>query len=325
MACEPSSPNWVSATSTNLNKELTIGFVGFGEAGFHIAKGFKSAGVSRIFAFDIHRDTPQLGEKIQRRAAETGTRLVGSSGGLAHSAEILFSTVTSDRAKEAAEQTAPFLGSQHIYADLNSVSPALKQAIQAIIESSGGGFVEAAVMSPVPPHGHRAPMLLGGKAAPRFAELMTPYGMRLDVISENVGVAAATKMFRSIIVKGLEALMFECVLAAAPYGADERVFSSLAESFPGIDWQKLANYMVGRVIVHGERRAHEMEEVSETLRSLGIDPIMAEATVRRQAWGGRLGMSSAFGPDGPKTYREVLEALPGLCYRSQQSGGGGNG
>jgi 3-hydroxyisobutyrate dehydrogenase-like beta-hydroxyacid dehydrogenase len=175
-------------------------------------------------------------------------------------------------------------------------------------------------MSPVPPHGHRAPMLLGGRVSAKFAELLTPYGMRLEVISETVGTAAATKMFRSIIVKGLEALMFESVLAAAPYGADERVFASLAESFPGIDWKKLADYMVGRAVLHGERRSHEMEEVSGTLRSLGIDPMMAEATARRQAWAGRLGLSSAFGPDGPKTYREILEALPGLCYRSQHPG-----
>ena len=109
-------------------------------------------------------------------------------------------------------------------------------------------------MSPVPPFAHRSPMLLGGKAAPVFAELMKPFGMRLEVISETVGTAAATKMFRSIIVKGLEALMLECVLAAAPYGADERVFASLSESFPGIDWQQLANYMVNRVANAGRER-----------------------------------------------------------------------
>jgi 3-hydroxyisobutyrate dehydrogenase-like beta-hydroxyacid dehydrogenase len=172
--------------------------------------------------------------------------------------------------------------------------------------------VEAAVMSPVPPHGHRAPMLLGGKAAARFAERMAPFGMKLEVISDNVGTAAATKMFRSIIVKGLEALMFESVLAAGPYGADERVFASLGESFPGIDWKRLADYMVGRVVLHGERRAREMEEVAETLRSVGIDPIMSEAAARRQNWCAQLGIASRFGPGGPKTYREVLEALRGM-------------
>ncbi len=159
-------------------------------------------------------------------------------------------------------------------------------------------------------------MLLGGKAAPAFAQLMAPFGMQMDVISEKVGTAAATKMFRSIIVKGLEALMLECVLAATPYGADERGFASLAESFPGIDWQRMANYMVSRVVVHGERRAREMEEVSETLRALGIEPIMAAAAARRQDWCARLELSSRFGPEGPKTYREAVEAIA-ACTESQ--------
>ena len=79
-------------------------------------------------------------------------------------------------------------------------------------------------------------------------------------------------MFRSIIVKGLEALLTECVLGASRYNADERVFASLAESFPGIQWKQLADYMVGRVVVHGERRAREMEEVAATLREIDIEP-----------------------------------------------------
>src|SRR5215467_5238356 len=288
-----------------MNQELTIGFVGFGEAGSHIAKGLKSAGLTRVFAFDIDLQSA----KVRQNALETGIPLVGSNRELAEAAQIIFSTVTCARAKEAAEQTAPFLKSNHIYADLNSVSPALKQDIDKVISASGAGFVEAAVMSPVPPNGHRSPILLGGKAAPAFVELMTPFGMRLQVVGENVGVASATKMFRSIIVKGLEALMFECVLASVPCGADERVFSSLSESFPGIDWQKLANYMVSRVVIHGERRAREMEEVAETLKSLGIEPVMAEAAARRQDWCARLGISAQFGPDGPKTYREAVNAI----------------
>jgi 3-hydroxyisobutyrate dehydrogenase-like beta-hydroxyacid dehydrogenase len=294
-----------------MKTELSIGFVGFGEAGSHIAKGLKSAGLSRIFAFDI------APEKVRHRAADAAVPLVSSNKELADSAEILFSTVTCARAKEAAEQTASFLTPRHIYADLNSVSPALKQQIDRVISASGAAFVEAAVMSPVPPHGHRSPMLLGGKSAAAFADRMTPFGMRLQVISDKIGTAAATKMFRSIIVKGLEALMLECVLASVPYGADERVFSSLSESFPGIDWQRLANYMVSRVVIHGERRAREMEEVAETLQSLGIEPIMAEAAARRQDWCAQLGISSQFGPDGPKTYREAFEAIA-ACTESHE-------
>ena len=289
---------------------MTIGFVGFGEAGSTIAAGLRSAGCERTVAYDINRHDVSGGPLIERRAAESGTALVDSSADLARESRIILSTVTSNAALDAASQTAPFLTPDHVYADLNSGSPALKQEIGAVIDVTGARFVEVAVMAPVAPYGHRVPMLLGGPAASEFAGMLTPFGMRLEVLATgDIGTAAAVKMCRSIVVKGLEALLCECVLGASRYGADEKVFASLDESFPGVNWKKLADYMVGRVVVHGERRAREMEEVAETLRAIGIDPIMAEATVRRQDWAAELDLKSHFGPEGPRTYREVLDIL----------------
>jgi 3-hydroxyisobutyrate dehydrogenase-like beta-hydroxyacid dehydrogenase len=287
-----------------------LGFVGFGEAAFHLAKGLREAGVKRTVAFDIHIHTPRLGDKIQARAQESGTALVEFSAALAASADVIISAVTADQAVDAAEQTAPYLTSRHIYADLNSVSPRTKQRVSDIVSRSRAGFVEIAVMGPIPPQLHKTPMLIGGAAAPEFQEMFAPYGMRMDVVStDQIGRAAAVKMFRSVIYKGLEALIFECVLGASRYGAEDRVFASLAESFPGIDWKKLADYMVGRVVVHGERRAREMEEVARTLEELGIDPMMAAATARRMDWAADLGLRDTFGGEFPKTYHEVLDAI----------------
>lgn len=291
---------------------IAIGFVGFGEAAFHIAKGLGQPGIARVTAYDINTHTAGLGERIRQRAAETGTHLAETNEELIGSCDIVLSTVTSNQAARAAEQNAPYLRARHLYADLNSVSPALKQSIGRTIEATGAGFVEVAVMAPVPPYGHRVPMLAGGQAAPAFAERMTPFGMRIEIAGPDVGVAAATKMFRSIMVKGMEALITECVLGASRYGAESRVFASLAESFPGIDWPELADYMVGRVVVHGERRAREMEEVADTLRSLDIEPIMAEATARRMEWSARLGLKARFGGEAPRSYRDVLEAIAEL-------------
>ena len=185
----------------------------------------------------------------------------------------------------------------------------MKQGIARTIAASGARFVEIAMMAPVPPYGQKVPILAGGPAASEFAERMTPYGMRIQVIAGEVGTVAATKMFRSIMVKGMEALMTECVLGAGRYGAEQAVFASLTESYPGMDWKTLADYMIGRVVEHGERRAREMEEVAETLRSVGVEPIMAEATARRQDWAAQLGLASHFGPEGPASYREVLEIV----------------
>jgi 3-hydroxyisobutyrate dehydrogenase-like beta-hydroxyacid dehydrogenase len=287
----------------------SIGFVGFGEAGFHLARGLRESGVGRIVAYDIHAHTPGLGEIIRRRAEESGTPLVDSNQELARSADILLSTVTANQAARAAGENAPYLHAHHIYADLNSVSPALKQSIARAITATGARFVEIAMMAPVPPYGHRVPMLAGGDGAPEFIERLSPYGIRAEIVSAEVGVASATKMFRSIMIKGLEALITECVLGASRYGAESRVFASLAESYPGIQWNELADYMIGRVVVHGERRAREMEEVAATLRSLDIEPIMAEAIVRRMDWSADLGLKAMFGGEAPKSYREVVDAV----------------
>jgi 3-hydroxyisobutyrate dehydrogenase-like beta-hydroxyacid dehydrogenase len=291
---------------------VIVGFIGFGEAGSTIAGGLRTAGVDRIVAFDIAADDPRLGPTIQERARRTGTGLVPSPAALAQATELVFSTVTSSSALDAAKQHAAFLEPRHIYADLNSVSPALKQDVDRVVSASGARFVEVAVMAPVLPYGHRVPMLAGGPSAPLFAERVTPLGMRCEVLSGRVGTAAAVKMCRSIVVKGLEALMCECVLGASRYDAGAHVFASLNESFPGIDWQQLADYMVGRVVVHGERRAREMEEVAETLRAIGVEPIMAEATARRQDWSAELDLRSHFGPEGPKTAAEVVEVVARL-------------
>jgi 3-hydroxyisobutyrate dehydrogenase-like beta-hydroxyacid dehydrogenase len=290
-----------------VSKIPRIGFVGFGEAGYHLAKGLRQAGIEDIAAFDI-QDT----ELIRQRAQETRTALQASNAGLAAASDIILSTVTANQAAAAAAQTAPHLEARHLYADLNSVSPGLKQSLAKTIEASGARFVEVAVMSAVPPHGHKVPMLTGGTAAPEFAERLTPFGMQIEVGAAQVGSAAATKMCRSVMIKGIEALLTECVLGATRYGADERVFSSLGESLPGIDWAKLATYMVGRVVMHGERRAREMEEVAETLRSAGVEPIMAQATVRRMDWSAQLGLKARFGGKDPKTYQEFAELVASL-------------
>ncbi len=282
---------------------MRIGFVGFGEAAYHIAKGLRQPGIASIAAFDV-----KVTDQVRQRARETEARLLESNAELAGSCDIMMSAVTADQASHAATQNAPHLTARHIYADLNSVSPGVKQAISRIIEASGARFAEIAMMAPVPPYNHKVPMLAGGEGAKDFVEKLSPFGISAEIVSREVGTAAATKMFRSIIVKGMEALLTECVLGATRYNADERVFASLAESFPNMDWKKLADYMVGRVVVHGERRAREMEEVAATLREIDVDPIMVEAIVRRMDWSVEAGLKQIFHGKAPKSYREVVEA-----------------
>lgn len=287
----------------------TLGFIGFGEAAFWMARGLRREGITRIVAYDLHTSTPGRGELIRQRAEEAGVQLLPRLSAVPPECEIVISAVTAAAARSVGEEAAAHLQPRHLYVDINSVSPAAKKAIGEAVAGSGASFVEAAVMSTVPPLGHGAPMLLCGPGAADFCARMTPLGMKLEVLPGPLGSAASIKMFRSVIIKGLEALMLECVLAAEQYGAASRVFDSVSASIPGIDWDRLANYMIGRTALHAERRAHEMMEVAATLADIGIDPIMASATARRIESCTRLDPKTRFNGREPADYREVVRAF----------------
>jgi 3-hydroxyisobutyrate dehydrogenase-like beta-hydroxyacid dehydrogenase len=196
--------------------------------------------------------------------------------------------------------------------DVNSVSPATKRDADRIVTDAGGRYVEAAVMTSVPPHGIRSPMLLGGRHANDWLALMTPFAMRLEIFGEDIGGASSVKMCRSVMIKGLEALATECLLAARHHGVDRQVLASLADTLPHADWSGFARYLIGRALVHGKRRAEEMDEVARMLDDAGIEPMLSRAVARRQQWafeqGSRLAPQHLSGRElGP-----LLDALAAL-------------
>ena len=293
----------------SLAMRTPIGLLGFGEAGFHLARGLRGAGAPPLVAFDIKAPHGTEDDRIRTRAAETGTRLVESARALAENVRVILSVVTAASAYDAAKDLAGDLTVDHLFVDLNSVSPTTKQQIAAAIGTGAGRFVEGAIMAPVSSGDHRVPILLNGAWASELRRVLSPYGMRLDIMDAPTGGAAAVKMCRSIVIKGMEALMVECALAAGEYGASDRVYDSLVETYPGMDWRQMARYMIGRILEHGERRAHEMEEVADMLRASGIEPLMAEATARVQDWEATLRRDGRLDGPRPDTIERLLKLL----------------
>jgi len=175
-------------------------------------------------------------------------------------------------------------------------------------------YVEAAVMAPVGPSGLRVPMLLGGKHAARLAPTLAALGFDAKPASERIGAVSAMKMCRSVMVKGLEAITIECLMAARAYGVEDEVIASLAESYPQTDWERQAGYVFGRVIRHGRRRAEEMREAAATVREIGLDGCMAAATAQRQQWVADLARDGVLDPD-----REWRDAADAAVARMRQT------
>jgi 3-hydroxyisobutyrate dehydrogenase-like beta-hydroxyacid dehydrogenase len=260
-----------------------IGFVGYGEVGRILVEDLRARGASEISAYDSKLGGPAEAP-LREHAGRFGVRLKASHEGLAGGADLVISAVTASQAVPVAEACAPALRKEAFFLDLNSASPGAKQRAARLVDAAGGRYVEAAVMSAIGPYRIRVPMLLGGPHAAALAPLLKAAGFDAKVASRAVGKAAATKMCRSVIIKGMEAMIIEAFTAARFHGVENEVLASLTETVPGIDWETQGSYVFERVIRHGRRRAEEMQEVAETVCEVGLDPWSARGTAHRQAW-----------------------------------------
>lgn len=271
-----------------MNTGLRIALLGFGEVGQILATDLRARGVEHIAVWDTQFANSNSGPSRAAQAARI--TIAGSARDAVADAALVISAVTAAQDLAAAEAAAPHLTANAYFLDLNSVSPAVKQTVADVITRAGGRYVEAAVMAPIQPRRSASPMLLGGPHAQAFAELAQPLGFTgAEVFDTAIGKASAAKMCRSVVIKGMEALLAEALLAGRHYGVEQTVLESLRAFMPAVDWHDQARYMLARALQHGARRAEEMREVSQTVRDAGLEPWMSRACVARQAWAAQYG------------------------------------
>jgi 3-hydroxyisobutyrate dehydrogenase-like beta-hydroxyacid dehydrogenase len=278
-----------------------VGLVGYGEVGRILGEDLRARGVLQVAAYDIKLGTDQEAP-LREHASRHGVVLAASHGELAKAADLVLSAVTAGQTVAVAGAIAPAIRKDAWFLDFNSASPGAKRRAAACIDPAGGRFVEAAVMTSMPPYRIRVPMLLGGAHAEAIKPLLDALGFAATAASVQLGVASATKMCRSVMIKGLEAMVVESYVTARAYGVERFVLASLAETFPGIDWEKQGAYFFERVIKHGRRRAEEMVEAAATVRDIGLEPLSAQGTAMRQAFMAELAEAGALGD--PKAPRE---------------------
>ncbi|MGJ4901189.1 DUF1932 domain-containing protein [Bradyrhizobium sp. HKCCYLS2058] len=285
---------------TAASNQWHVGLIGYGEVGKILAEDLRKDGV-RVSAYDV-KLADSRGDAMRSHAESIGVTLTASHAELAAQADFIVSAVTASQDVAVAEACAPKIKPGAWFLDFNSASPGAKQRAAALIDGAGGRYVEGAVMTSVPPYRIKVPLLLGGAGARELAPLLNDLGFAAKPASDKLGVASATKMCRSIMIKGLEAMVIESFTTARAYGVEDAVLASLKETFPGIDWEKQGAYFFQRVIEHGRRRAEEVREVAETVRDIGLTPWSADGTAERQAWVADLADEGLFGTRGTKEF-----------------------
>ncbi len=270
----------------------SIGLVGYGEVGKIFGAGLQRQAAVAVWDLKFAQTATREAETAHARAAGIAVR--SSMQALCAGCDLVISAVTASSTLAVAQEAAPFLRPGTLFLDLNSASPGTKQRAAAAIEGAGGRYVEAGVMTSVPPHGIKVPMLLGGPWATELAGQLAQWGMDATAVSDRIGVASAIKMCRSVMIKGLEALVIESYATARAYGVEDHVLPTLAQTFPAIDWERQGAYFFSRVVQHGQRRAEEMREAANTVREAGFEPFMAAATADKQQWMAELAAAGVF-------------------------------
>ena len=291
--------------------EHTLGIIGFGEVGGIFGRSLLGQpGVAGVVAWDAKFADPQTGAAARQAAQDAGIRVADGMQALCAQATLLISAVTASNTLGVAEEAAPHVQPGALFLDLNSASPGTKQRAAAAVEARGGRYVEAGVMTSVPPYGIRVPMLLGGAQAADLAQVLVGWGMDAKAVSEKLGVASAIKMSRSIMIKGLEALVIESYTNARAYGVEDFVLPTLQETFPQIDWSRQGAYFFSRVVQHGKRRAEEMFEAANTVEEAGIPPLMGTAIAQKQDWVARMAREGVFeGIDAKAPWQDYADRI----------------
>ncbi len=267
---------------------MRIAFIGFGEAAQAFARAPDWHGEAT--AFDILFEDPSRADAKRADCARAGVAAADLADALAGSDTVL-SLVTADQATIAATAAAAVLSPGTLYLDMNSIAPGSKRDAAKTIETAGGRYVDVAVMAPVHPAQLAVPLLVSGTDAKDAVAALHSIGFTaVRTVARGVGTASAIKMLRSVMIKGIEALTAECMIAAARADLVDEVLAALGE-----EWRASADYNLDRMLVHGTRRAAELDEVAVTLEALGVTPSLTRAAAGRQRDLGGLGLGSVAG------------------------------
>lgn len=288
---------------------MNVGFIGFGEVGYEMTKGFKEEGITSIRVYDYLYES----DIVQQRAKETGVVLCSSYEEiLQHPMDVLFLAVPAHQSNNVWQKVSTLLNNETIYVDVTtSTAKEKKEAFDSYMKN-GKYFVDAAMMGPLTVHKHKVPINASGNGAELFKKIMRPYNMKISTISNNTGDATNIKFIRSIYMKGISALLLEVLSVASDLSLEDIVLKSISETMEELPFEKIANRLVTGSVTHSARRVVEMENVIQFLKENGKDATMAAATKEKLAWLTDLGLKEKFNHDIPKDMNEIFKELGGL-------------
>jgi 3-hydroxyisobutyrate dehydrogenase-like beta-hydroxyacid dehydrogenase len=265
-----------------LSTNPIIGFIGFGEVAYYLSRGLRKEGVEHILAYARSMAKPGYGEGIRHRAQEAGVELTPTLEELVTRSELVISAVYGHVALEVAEDAARFIHPGSLFADLNNAPPSAKKQGAEVIHAKGAKFVDIGLFETPARAEHKALMVVSGDGAELFKEVMSKYGMNIEVIPGEAGKATTIKTLANIYIKGIQALCLELALSAYQAGVDLDLLGPLVvRPVATLPREQDMAFWIVRGGLYATRKAAELQDMLETIEGWGIDPIMMKATIQR--------------------------------------------
>lgn len=288
---------------------MSIGFIGYGEAAFEMSKGLKKAGLEEILAFDVMHDHESLGDLIKQRSKEAKVELVYSAKEVIDNSQIVIVAVPGSKALATSKQLYEYLNSDIIYVDVSASTVKVKKDIWDFIKNKTKRFVDAAMLGSLPMHQHKVPIAASGTGTDEFMQLMSPYGMKIEKVSETAGDATAIKLIRSIFTKGLSSLLLEIIEISSKTGVTDTVIKSISNSVDEVSFEYTINRLLTSGAIHAERRAHELVGSIEMMNEYNVEPIMSKAARAKLEWLAEKKLNEIFEGKTPNCFKEFTQYL----------------
>lgn len=302
--------------------QIALGLIGYGEVGSSLGLGLRREGLERVCAYDKFAFDGPFSNLVQRRAGEGGVTLVDSPEALSECSELILVVTPGSESVSVAEALSSVVRETHTCVDLAAATPRVKERVGAILSPTGALVGDGAIMSSPLEDGHQIRILASGPAAAHFKDSMAPWGMNISVVGQKLGAATGIKTLRTVLMKGLEALLVECALGSARYGILDEVLGSVSQWMDQRPFATTASFLLVTDAVHAKRRASEADMSVEALQEADVDPVMTRATAERLHWVAALGLKEHFGGVVPEHHRQVIEAIEQQLSRPAQGPGG---
>ncbi|ARD73652.1 NAD(P)-dependent oxidoreductase [Staphylococcus xylosus] len=257
---------------------MDIGFIGFGEVGKELSKGFSKYDVNRIYAYDpllISSDSEKLSEVTEINYVEKAEIVAEQT------LSILFVAVPATKTVEAWSEISDVVASETVLVDLTTASSEEKNKVNEMMSHKGMTIIDAAILGALKVYQNEVPILASGAQTNKFIELGHQIGMNITKLNDKVGDATNFKFVRSIFTKGLSTLLFEVMASADQLNISEEIYESITGTMDKDDFGEIINRYIKSNVKHSQRREKEMKNVSEFLESHYIEPVMTKATIQK--------------------------------------------